>query len=393
MGRSSHGTDVISFAADALNQMLLNPRLSEEERIIFLELKSEIEKKSGDRGFILLASSGTSQNQSESAKLIALKVSAVLNSARRVNAYLDAQPTENWGLTLPTFHVAGLGVLARAFLAGSSVFEIDWKIDTIHTQLTQKNISYLSLVPAQVFDLIQAGVRAPENLKKVFVGAGSMNDEIREGILRLGWPVVETYGMTETSSMIAIREKTHDFKVMPGVEVRLQKEKLQIRCDSMLSAVAQKIAGHIQIEMLVENDWYQTRDHVVLTEISDLTYLQLLGRQSDYLKILGEGVSLTELRSLLQNLLHQQALSPTSAEICALPDLRNGFRLVLVFEKQIDILQSESVFKQFNFKVRPYEKLAEVVFIERMPRTELGKLKIEDLKRILESISSSQKGE
>ncbi|MBY0453180.1 MAG: AMP-binding protein, partial [Bdellovibrionaceae bacterium] len=264
---------MISFAPDALNQMPLNPRLGEEERNIFFELKKEFEKKAGDRGFILVASSGTSQNQNESAKLIALKVSAVLNSARRVNTYLGAKAAESWGLALPSFHVAGLGVRARAFLAGSSVFELDWQPATLHTQLTEKKISYLSLVPAQVFDLIQAGVQAPANLKKVFIGAGSMTGGIRAGILALGWPVVETYGMTETASMIAIREETADFKVMPGVEVRLHDEKLQVRCDSMLSAVVQKKSGLIQTEILAEGDWYETRDHVVLNEVSGATFL------------------------------------------------------------------------------------------------------------------------
>ena len=114
-----------------------------------------------------MASSGTSQSQNESAKLIALKVEAVLNSARRVNQYLQAKSDENWGLALPSFHVAGLGIWGRAFLAGSIVFELDWQPSKIHSQLLQNHISYLSLVPAQIFDLLQAQVRAPAVLKKV----------------------------------------------------------------------------------------------------------------------------------------------------------------------------------------------------------------------------------
>lgn len=374
---------MISFALDSPNQMPLNPRLEDAEKNTFFELKNEFEKTHGERGYILVASSGTSQSQNESSKLIALKVSAVLNSASRVNGYLQATVQDNWGLALPSFHVAGLGVRARASLARAKVFELDWQMATIRTQINENNIAFLSLVPAQVFDLLQAGVQASPTLKKVFVGAGSMTDEIREGILGLGWPVVETYGMTETASMIAIREKTSDFKVMDGVEVRIQNDRLQLRCNSMLSAVVQKKSGQIHVETFTASDWYETRDQVELREASGSTYLHLLGRQTDYLKILGEGVSLTELRGQLQSLLLQHGLSPTCAEICPLDDLRTGHRLVLVFEKQVDTYQADTVFKQFNLKVRPYEKLAEVVFIERMPRTELGKLKTEELKRII----------
>lgn len=376
---------MILFDLQAPNQMPLNPRLGDAEKNVFDELKNEFEKTFGTRGFILVASSGTSQNQNESSKLIALKMEAVLNSARRVNAYLHANADENWGLALPSFHVAGLGVRARAFLVGSKVFELDWNLNTFRDQLIQNKVTYLSLVPTQVFDLLQAGVQASPQLKKVFVGAGSLSDEIREGILRLGWPVVETYGMTETASMIAIRENAPDYKVMRGIEVRLHDDKLQLRCDSMLSAVIQKKQGRVEIESFSNTDWYETRDHVDLLDVDGDVHLRLRGRQTDYLKIRGEGVSLSELRAYLQSLLVQQGLSPTCAEIAALEDARLGHRLVLVFEKQIDSFQSDSVLKQFNLKVRPYEKLAEVVFIDRMPRTELGKLKTEQLKRIIKS--------
>ncbi len=378
---------MISFDLATPNQMPLNPRLSENEKSIFSELKNGFERKAAGTGYFLIASSGTSQNQNESSKLIALKVDAVLNSARRVNQYLHAQSDENWGLALPSFHVAGLGVRARAFLAASKVFELDWQMTTIQLQLLKNHISYLSLVPAQVFDLVQAGVKAPSVLKRVFVGAGSLHDDMRSKIINLGWPVVETYGMTETASMIAIREHGTAFKVMPGIEVRLHDEKLQLRCNSMLSAVVQKQSDEIKIDFFSVNDWYGTRDHVELLQDSSQksgeVYLELKGRQSDYIKVLGEGVSLSELRTQLHSLLLKQGLPPDCAEIVAVEEARKGHQLFLVFEKQIDRNQSYAVLTEFNLKVRPYEKLAEVVFIDRMPRTELGKLKTEELKRII----------
>ena len=116
---------------------------------------------------------------------------------------------------------------------------------------------------------------------------------------------------------------------------------------------------------------------------SGKVFLELKGRLTDYLKVLGEGVSLAELRAQLQGVLLRHGLAPACAEIGAIEDSRNGHRLVLVFEKQIDKNQSVAVFNEFNLKVRPYEKLAEVVFIDRMPRTELGKLKTEELKSII----------
>ena len=69
---------------------------------------------------------------------------------------------------------------------------------------------------------------AKSSLKKVFVGAGALNPALKNKFLNLGWPAVETYGMTETVSHIALKrlngkEKTDYYKVLKGVEINIDK--------------------------------------------------------------------------------------------------------------------------------------------------------------------------
>lgn len=383
---------MIDFSQDRPNQLLLNPKLSVIEKNTLIELKNIFEKNFSNYGYFLIASSGSSQKSDESVKLIALHTDKILNSARRFNQYFNVYENEHWGLVLPEFHVAGLSIRARAFLSGAKVFTREWKTDKLSDWIAENNISYISMVPAQVYDLVQKQIKAPNSLKKIFVGASHLEVKLRAQALQLNWPLVETYGMTETSSMIAVKENNY-FLVLPEVEVKTTSELLLIKCDSLMTASVQKSVDKIIINSLNEGSWYQTNDRVEILSINDQLSLKFLGRSSDYIKILGEGVSLTELRSRFAEIALSKDIAVVQFELLALDDIRAGFKLILVVEINLGLVQAQAILEIFNSKCRPYEKIQECVVIGQIPRTELGKLKIEELNRIvIEELSKGSNG-
>lgn len=374
---------MITFERHSLNQLLINPRLSGDEKGVLQELKLEFEKQFGEKNFFLVPSSGSSKSAGQSVKLMALSIESVLNSARRVNFYLNAKKENRWGLCLPRFHVAGLGVLARAYLAGAEVSEFNFNTHDFAKNLIASDISFLSLVPAQVYDLVNAGVKAPAQIKKVFVGGGFLNQRLRLQIKELGWPVTETYGMTETSSMVALRENQDSyFALLPGVSAKIADEVLLLKCDSLVTAVVQKTDGDIIMTDIVRDGWLPTEDVATLHEKENGTYLELHGRKSDYVKILGEGVSLSELRAKLQNIAQQEGLDPRHYELVAVEHARAGYQLVLVIEESVSA-QQQNLINLFNQSCRPYEKISEALVLRQIPRSDLGKLKISELKHII----------
>lgn len=375
---------VIDFNLEANNQLLVNPKISNSEKATLQELKKVFEGKFSDKGYFLIASSGSSQKVGDSVKLIALKIQSVLNSARRFNQYFEATAKVHWGLVLPEYHVAGLGVFARAYLSGAQVYSKEWMTDGIEAWFTENQVGYMSLVPAQIYDLVQANIKAPLCIKKVFVGASALNPDLRDKALTLQWPIIETYGMTETASMIAI--KTDDFfKVLPGVEVDNSDGVLKIKCDSLLSAKLQKTSEDIEIQSFNESSWYVTQDKVEIKKNPDGVFLHFLGRDTDYIKILGEGVSLSELRDLLIRIALEKKLNPLNFEILAVGDERAGHKLVLTTEESVSEEDSKLLKDLFNQHCRPYEKIQECMSIGQIPRTELGKLKMDVLKHIVMS--------
>lgn len=375
---------MIRFEPGFPNQLLINPRFSENEKAGVLSLKKEFEKKFGPDNYFLVPSSGSSKAAGQSVKLVALHRESVLNSARRVNFYLNAKKENSWGLFLPEFHVAGLGVLARAHLAGAEVETFMFDVGTIAKNLTESGISFLSLVPAQVFDLVQAGKRAPASVKKVFVGGGFLSSGLRQGISALGWPITETYGMTETGSMVAVRElHSQIFELMPGVSAKIQNELLSLHCDSLLSATVQKNGEEISLSEFARDSWFQTEDVAVLREYENGSFLEIKGRRSDYIKILGEGVSLSELRDLILDAGMQLNLHPRQLEVVAVENERAGYELVLAVEESVTADQRQTLMTNYNESSRPYERISRTVVLRQIPRTDLGKLKTEELKRII----------
>lgn len=364
------------------NQLLVNPKISQDEKDFFEQLQQHFEIEFGHEGFLFVPSSGSSKGEQESTKLIVLSRAAIANSAERFNHYFHASEKDSWGLVLPTFHVAGLSVLARANLAKARVFSADWQVQQMENWLEQNQIAFLSLVPTQVHDLVQKQIKANSFIKKVFVGGGVLNETLREKLIGLGWPLVETYGMTETCSMIAVKEGKIPFKIMPGVEVFVEDDLLRVKCNSSAHSSIQKKNGKIEMTHF-EAGWIRTEDRVKLEKKNEDLYIQFLGRASDYVKILGEGVSLLELREKLDKVAIEFSISAQQKWLMALPDLRQENIMALVIEKSVSAELADRLVQRFNQVVRGYEKIHKIVTVDQIPLSDLGKVKANQLKDIV----------
>ena len=263
------------------------------------------------KAHVWLASSGTTLGHQ--LKLIALSKEAVLTSARIVNERVQASSQDHWFNVLPSFHIGGLSIYGRAYLLGAKVTEAwaprwDPMIFTTHSQ--RNKITLTSLVPTQVYDLVKAGLRAPEKLRAVFVGGGSLNEVLYQRGLELGWPLLPTYGLTECSSQVATaqiddlgRESLPRLRVLPHVEVALSSEGfLRIKSPSLFSQmvvidIQKEGASSMEVHERRE-DWYQTSDLVELGQGGELI---IHGRQDEVVKVGGELVNLTKLNGILSS--------------------------------------------------------------------------------------------
>lgn len=334
-------------------------------------------------GHLLFASSGSTGER----KWVALSKEAILASARMVNEHLSAVPSDHWLLALPEFHVGGMGVVARAHQSGScvSLMSDSWDAQKFYALASEKKITLSSMVPTQLFDLVEAGLRAPDSIRGVLIGGGRLDDAIYQRAVDLGWPVIETYGMTESSSQIATSEVcSRNLHILPGWETRsIADGRLSIKGRPLMTAYVHCQEGVCEMVDPKVDGWFETGDIVE----TDSDQIVVRGRADRCVKVLGELVNLSH----VENQISQQAaesgesVSPVGLPVVAIADERKGSRLVLCIPQNHDYGQ---LVADYNRDCHPVERIDQVITVDEIPRSALGKVLYTNLKELAEQHSS-----
>jgi O-succinylbenzoic acid--CoA ligase len=316
--------------------VLLNPRMPEDERRRLDEFVVPLP------GHLWLATSGTTG----ALKLTALSKRAMLVSAAAVNRHLQSDASDVWLCQLPTFHVGGLGIYARAFLSGARVITEGWD-----------GVTLASLVPAQVSDLVRARTPAPESLRAVVIGGGALPSKLYAEGRELGWPLLPSYGMTECCSQVATATAdSPELMLLDHVEARIEPDgRLSLRSEALLTGYA-TAEGFIDPKI---DGWFVTGD---LASVEGRS-LRVEGRRGDFVKIGGESVDLSRLDRILAEL-------GFDAAVVAIPDERLGHVIGLAIASG----DEEAIANAFNARVFPFERARRTFRVAAIPRTDLGKI-------------------
>ncbi len=345
-------------------------------------LAAWMEQAHGAQGWCLFQTSGTEGQR----KWVALTKAAMLISARAVNAHFTVTVADHWLLALPLWHVGGFGILARAFAADVPVETLSgkWDAKAFAFKAEETGATLTSLVPTQVFDLVSAGIAAPKNLRVVLVGGGALSPEVRQAALKLGWPVRTTYGMTETASQVASEvAEGGRMEVLPIWEPETDDEGvLTIRGQALAKGYASHEGSEWRWEPIEAEKGLRTRDRVELTREDGRCFLRFTGRQSGIVKILGELVALGPIQQRIEALRLELQIIAGDAVVCDLPDERAGSRLVLAVGG-MPAVDAARLREALNLHLRAFEQLQSVVALAQIPRGDLGKVRLEELRSLL----------
>jgi O-succinylbenzoic acid--CoA ligase len=328
-----------------------------------------------------------------SPKWVGLGREAFLASARAVNAHLEATSRDRWLIALPLHHVGGFSIFARSFESGASLVEWrqKWDATRFAERCAEEKITLTSLVPAQVFDLVQAKLGAPPSLRAMVVGGGSLEQDLGACAHALGWRLLQSYGMTETASQIATEPLDHLYQgfdadrleVLAGFDLDLDADgRLTVRGEALASGYAIKRNAAWHWDAMDRKLGLVTRDRVELWSHGARQFLRFIGRDADFVKVLGELVNIPALQKRLDRLAEELIpAAPNPVLVWPVPDERRGTALVLAGEASAEIL--EQLREQFNFGVQGFERLLRSRRIHPLPRTALGKIDRPALNEIL----------
>ncbi|MDP6631334.1 MAG: o-succinylbenzoate--CoA ligase [Kiritimatiellia bacterium] len=133
---------------------------------------------------------------------------------------IPIQRHDRWLLSLPLYHVSGLGILFRTALAGATVV-IDSGRSLVDA-IRQHTITHVSVVAAQLRELVAACEDdAPlPSLKAVLAGGSHIPADLVKRSLGVGLPLHLSYGSTEMGSQVTTTDR-HDLRTRPDSAGRL----------------------------------------------------------------------------------------------------------------------------------------------------------------------------
>lgn len=309
-------------------------------------------------GCVLFQTSGSSGVK----KWVALPREALWWSAEQVVAHLGMTDADVCGLTIPEWHVGGFGLRTRANVCGAKLerWGRRWDAVVFGEWCAAKGVTVSSLVPTQVNDLIAAKVKAPSAIRTVVVGGGALSRELEKGAAQLGWPVVPSYGMTETSAQVATGK---GLPLIDGWEAKTMEDgRLALRGGGLLRGYV--IDGEFFDPK--EEGWFVTGD---LASVVD-GKIRWQGRADRKVKVLGELIDLEVLEEFWKEQLGFEVV------VIARPVERRVHELVLIIEgpsgkKDASI---EKKVDRLNLELPGVERAAEVRWVDQMPRSGLGKI-------------------
>ncbi len=157
---------------------------------------------------VVIATSGSTGEP----KAVELSAAALTASASASLRHIGAGPGERWLCCLPTFHIAGIGVLVRSLISGLEPVIVPAVTPEI---LAASGCVHVSMVPTQLRRLLDAGA-PPGLVGTVLLGGAASSDALLAQARAGGWRVATTYGMSETCGGCV-----YDGVPLDGVSVRL----------------------------------------------------------------------------------------------------------------------------------------------------------------------------
>ncbi|MGC8626671.1 MAG: class I adenylate-forming enzyme family protein [Acidimicrobiales bacterium] len=286
-------------------------------------------------------------------KGVVLTHSAVAASAKATSARLGADPARHrWLACLPLSHVGGLAVVTRAILTGAPLSVLE-RFDETAVMAEAGPEVLVSLVPAALRRT------DPARFYKILLGGSAAPPDLPPN-------VVTTYGMTETGSGVV-----YDGVALDGAEVRVTDGQVHLRGPMLLRCYRD---GSVPLD---KDGWLPTGD---AGEVDANGRLKVMGRLSDLIITGGENVWPVAIERVIR-----QHKGVAEVAVSSRPDREWGERVVacVVPADAANPPRLEELRALVKEQVAPFAAPRELVLVESLPKTSLGKLRRRALRAML----------
>lgn len=287
---------------------------------------------------LVVATSGSTG----SPKAVVLTHDAVRASALATTARLGVTPDDTWLACLPLAHVGGLSVVTRALHTATGLVVHDGFDAAAVTAAAHDGATAVSLVPTAL-------ARIDPAMFRIVVVGGARPPSDRPANVRT------TYGLTETASGVV-----YDGHPLDGVEIRIVDGEVHVRAPMVMRCYRD---GSTAVD---RDGWLHTGD---IGHWRHDGRLHVEGRRGDLIVTGGENVWPDPVERII-------ARHPDVADVAVTgtDDLEWGQRVVAWIVPRGRLADLGDIRGLVSDELPAYCAPKELVFIDRIPRTALGKV-------------------
>jgi 4-coumarate--CoA ligase len=306
---------------------------------------------------------------------------------------------------LPLFHIYGMQVVMNCGLkAGATIVTMPrFELLNYLSVHEQYGVTRSFVAPPIVLLLAKEPAVAAydlSRLKQVFSGAAPLPREVASmAAQRLGCEVVQGYGMTETSPATLLSAPGRGRldavgQLLPNTEMLIvgtaTKEPVGVgEAGEIWIRGPQVMLGYLNnaaatAELIDDEGWLHTGDVGIVDADG---YLYVIDRVKELIKVKGFQVAPAELETLL--LAHPLI---KDAAVIGRPDDASGERPV-AFVVTDGAINPEDILAHVGAQVATYKRLAEVRFVESIPKSASGKILRRELRATYEPAAATFTGD
>jgi len=297
-----------------------------------------------DEPIVILFTSGSEADP----KAVPLSHRNLLANVEGMHEVLEYGPKDTILGNLPLFHVFGLNTGCwLPLITGMTIVTVPNPLEfrAVCTAIREERATMVVGTPVFLSGYLQKSEPGDfETVRLLVTGA----DKCPEGLRRGFWErhqkaLLEGYGTTETSPVIAVNSPDHNRpgsvgQVLPNIQIRMEHYetgepcgvraigKILVKGESVIKAYYDDFEA---TSFRMRHGWYDTGDMGYMDEDG---YLWHVGRLGRFLKVAGEMVSLVQVEDVLERLL-PPGVQGAAVEV---PDASRGSRVVAAITQEVD---------------------------------------------------------
>ncbi|MCG9731611.1 o-succinylbenzoate--CoA ligase [Shewanella sp. Isolate13] len=253
-----------------------------------------------------ILTSGSSGTPKAAAHSLANHIASAAGSSKLITLTAG----DSWLLSLPLFHIGGLAILNRCALAGACVVFEDKSL-SLAEQLTRDKVSHLSLVSAQLQQLLNAGGDGSDGsdgesntesdclsqVKAMLLGGGAISADLLAELAKRNIKAYTSYGMTEMGSQITTGSARTDGSsgtLLSGRELKIIDGEIWVKGECLFLGYLTEDGFNLPLD---KDGWFYTKD---LGHFDENGNLCIDGRADNMFISGGENIQPEEIETALK---------------------------------------------------------------------------------------------